>query len=1477
MRDAEAALSLASSSPPIVSLYSEEWATELLERVFAVIANVDSPDGGIGGGEHSSSNNKNDDGSSFLLDGNSMFRPLMELLFARLPEPFRTRTIKQTADFLLGSTFSSVAPEAAILCNAMAWADPDQTERYLLAPLVSQLLEECEAIRAAKDAKLSKVHETTLCWRIGLLSSLVYHMGPQATGHGEHIKAIFKVLLASPSTTVHGAASRCLSSLLVGLCSYYPLRQYETCLVETGGFELEPFVDKFGDWDLSQNASSSTNGTATPTATPTLVNNNVVWHEPSEAEIALSNDFLATFLEAPSDRILDVASSSSSPSSSIGKQEMRSIMVTLEGCLEGTRSCLPDFEGQHRPSRDEAACVVGNLGATVGSGALRSKVGRALIASSKMIQANDVETLMYLMRVLDCLLSVGCAEFLSSDSSASAWASDDKWLQQPSVSGFLLDDGSRPLPAPAPEGPAPPSSSPSHPTWRRRRPRWIAIEKVFMNLEWRASQCSYRSFASVDAPLLSVDKIPTVYVDALGLAVHYMLNGGSHLRDVSSNLVEKCAKRYPQLSKHISASVCAGIAKMPELMTFDLNVSCVELLPKLIEAAKNSAQRAAEAAASGVPESEEEQSIGAGAASLLRWISSWRYFTRDYDGMRAIVLALIAGFAYQGPDAQISMTMAQLMLALRSMRPTEGAGVADLICMDCMEIVQNARDGISPSLSGKHETITMLFPLYLLPDISPGVAAKLVDMYAHALVSDVPLVRRVSGVAIEMLLLPLWKPHENEAYSSETPQVSEEAVAAARDSLAGVLEREGATLLPKFVQMLSTSHHNMSSTGEDGQSQRIRGIGSGKEETIVAAALNTLLKGLEWPVATGGFKAINQGNFTVRHARVTQVLAQVNPAAAFAHLKAPVEEALAKSQDADKPAVAAAAEVLAGLVASGCFVGVESASWVLPALGKGLDGAPLDFLNVWGDCVLRFGINGLKEKKQTDDGGIRSIVDTALSNKTFAENLSGPQADVYKRVTYVTEMLQEMLGDATGKFPSLPTLARGERKLLSEVLQALPSLIETGCDTDMARQAIAGLTADACMVVMTMASEDEPGMVKMDDLKAEVQNMLDKVYAQFDEATDYLFKINKDRVAEGTEAGDGDSGKKRAKRADAANNEVADKIAMEELAKQIGQLDQAGDGDMPDMAQLADMVKASMEDMMTPSQEIMMDVDLSNEEGHSLAHVAFVCELTYQFLAGASSDTTPLLIKPLRNIMRVLELIPSEAQFVGSTVRLSLRSAKYQPLEAEFIEPMFSVLVQSMHGELWTERAAALQFLQYFWFRNAINMGEVGSEKVLDEAIRLLEDEKLEVREMACDTVSGVIRALSAERQQVVRARILEHAKTIFPDRKRRRLANGDGKTPSSSSTKAAHTLPTRHGAVLALRALVMSSPYDVPSWMSPVLMALVRVATEKGAVGKTVTSTLSDFRRTHEETLDSVKTTLSEEEWEMIRDVAGGNCSYII
>ena len=54
----------------------------------------------------------------------SLFRPLMELLFARLPPPLRTSAVRRVSKFLLESTLTSVGAEASVLCNAVAWADP---------------------------------------------------------------------------------------------------------------------------------------------------------------------------------------------------------------------------------------------------------------------------------------------------------------------------------------------------------------------------------------------------------------------------------------------------------------------------------------------------------------------------------------------------------------------------------------------------------------------------------------------------------------------------------------------------------------------------------------------------------------------------------------------------------------------------------------------------------------------------------------------------------------------------------------------------------------------------------------------------------------------------------------------------------------------------------------------------------------------------------------------------------------------------------------------------------------------------------------------------------------------------------------------------------------------------------------------------------------------------------------------------------
>jgi hypothetical protein len=47
--------------------------------------------------------------------------------------------------------------------------------------------------------------------------------------------------------------------------------------------------------------------------------------------------------------------------------------------------------------------------------------------------------------------------------------------------------------------------------WRRRRPRWLAIEKVNAHSLWRASQKSFRWWASTECTEATLDMISRTY------------------------------------------------------------------------------------------------------------------------------------------------------------------------------------------------------------------------------------------------------------------------------------------------------------------------------------------------------------------------------------------------------------------------------------------------------------------------------------------------------------------------------------------------------------------------------------------------------------------------------------------------------------------------------------------------------------------------------------------------------------------------------------------------------------------------------------------------------------------------------------------------------------------------------------------------------------------------------------------------------
>ena len=81
----------------------------------------------------------------------------MELLFARLPQEVQLQAIKQTARFMTTTTLASVTNEAALICNAAAWAAPETSRDLLLKPLLTRIEEEVQHDGTAGAGRMSKV------------------------------------------------------------------------------------------------------------------------------------------------------------------------------------------------------------------------------------------------------------------------------------------------------------------------------------------------------------------------------------------------------------------------------------------------------------------------------------------------------------------------------------------------------------------------------------------------------------------------------------------------------------------------------------------------------------------------------------------------------------------------------------------------------------------------------------------------------------------------------------------------------------------------------------------------------------------------------------------------------------------------------------------------------------------------------------------------------------------------------------------------------------------------------------------------------------------------------------------------------------------------------------------------------------------------------------------------------------------------
>uniref|UniRef100_A0A674B4X0 Proteasome activator subunit 4 n=1 Tax=Salmo trutta TaxID=8032 RepID=A0A674B4X0_SALTR len=209
-------------------------------------------------------------------------------------------------------------------------------------------------------------------------------------------------------------------------------------------------------------------------------------------------------------------------------------------------------------------------------------------------------------------------------------------------------------------------------------------------------------------------------------------------------------------------------------------------------------------------------------------------------------------------------------------------------------------------------------------------------------------------------------------------------------------------------------------------------------------------------------------------------------------------------------------------------------------------------------------------------------------------------------------------------------------------------------------------------------------------------------------------------------------------------------------------------------------------------------------------------------------------------------------------------------LYTEQIPLVLSVIFQIAGSSSWHARYTVLTYLQIMVFYNLFtfmsDQGAVNDVRAL--VIRLLEDEQLEVREMAATTLSGFLQCNFLSIEGPMQSHFEALCKTRLPKKRKRELGSVVDTIPSGD-------LVRRHAGVLGLSACILSSPYDVPSWMPQLLMNLSVHLNDTQPIEMTVKKTLSNFRRTHHDNWQEHKQQFTDDQLLVLTDLLVSPCYY--
>ncbi|KAJ8044540.1 Proteasome activator complex subunit 4 [Holothuria leucospilota] len=238
-------------------------------------------------------------------------------------------------------------------------------------------------------------------------------------------------------------------------------------------------------------------------------------------------------------------------------------------------------------------------------------------------------------------------------------------------------------------------------------------------------------------------------------------------------------------------------------------------------------------------------------------------------------------------------------------------------------------------------------------------------------------------------------------------------------------------------------------------------------------------------------------------------------------------------------------------------------------------------------------------------------------------------------------------------------------------------------------------------------------------------------------------------------------------------------------------------------------------------------------------------------------------------LLMPLETCEADEELQNETT-LTLACMAQCLLHGDAIVPCIMAFEEIADGKSWRAKCSMLTYLQVMVFNNLFLVGKEPQmvRRVQELVEKLLKDERLEVRETAGVTLSGLLHCQFIPIESKVRGHFEKLCKTALPNKsKKLRLLPVDGAFNDA--------IVQRHAGILGLSACVQAFPYDVPDWMPQILMDLTDHLHDPQPIEMTVRKTLSDFRRTHHDNWHEHKQQFTDDQLVVLTDLLVSPCYY--